>query len=189
MPEGRSGDWIVDRFEERVPNPGVAEARPHWAISPPGTYTRLRHRERTYMTDLADESWTQRPAIEEACRRGGRVLLTGLGLGVVAEAMLAAAGSGVERVTIVEAWADVMALVAPYLAERHGDAIEVIHASAFEWDPPPGARFTVGWHDIWADSGLASEDEEHQLLERYAPFCDWQGTWPACWRAEAAAAG
>lgn len=189
VPPGRSGAWEVDRFTERAPRPDVAEVRPEWAISPPGTYTRLRRGDEVFMTDLVDEWWTQRPAIEEACRRGGRVLLTGLGLGLVAEAMLLTPNSAVEHVTVVEADADVIALVAPYLAGRHGDAVTVEHADAFAWEPPPEARYGVGWHDIWPNPAESRcLPESRRLIDHYAPFCDWQGSWALQWRADTAAA-
>lgn len=152
-------------------------------------YTRLRCGDEVYMTDLVDELWTQRPALEEAARRGGHVLLTGLGLGLVAEAMLASPVGAVERVTVVEASTDVVALAGPHLAERHGEAIEVVCADAFTWVPPPGSRFTVGWHDIWPNpADPACEPESRRLFSHHAPWCDWQGSWALQWQADDAAA-
>ena len=189
VPEGRAGDWVVDRFEIFAANGERPETRPQWAISPPGIYTRLRFGDIVFMTDQRDEWWTQRPAIDQACARGGQILLTGLGLGLVAETMLETADSKVERVVVVEASADVIALVAPYLLQRYDGRIAVEHADAFDWTPPAGDRFTVGWHDIWDNPADPScPAEEATLLERYAPYCDWQGTWSEQWRADEAAA-
>ncbi len=187
VPVGQSGPWIIDRYEVVAPRADVRDGRADWAISPPGAYTRLRLGNRIFMTDQVDEWWTQRPAIIEATRRGGRVLLTGLGLGLVAESMLNA--PIVERVVIVEASSDVIALVGPFLEDRYGPRIEIVHASAFDWAPQPGARFTVGWHDIWENPVAPEcEPEERELVARYGPYCDWQGTWSAQWREDDAAA-
>ena len=41
-----------------------------------------------FMTDLYEEWWTQKNAIDEACRRGGHLLVTGLGLGMIVEAIV-----------------------------------------------------------------------------------------------------
>ena len=131
------------------------------------------------MTDLYDEWWTQRRGIEEALKRGGEILVTGLGLGLVAEAILRTPESNVTRVTIVEQSADVIQLVAPFLRSRYGDKIEIQEGDAFVWEPPAERRFTVGWHDIWPDPYTNTNVEEMERLEaHHARWCDWQGFWP-----------
>ena len=131
------------------------------------------------MTDLYDEWWTQRAGIDEAVRRGGEVLVTGLGLGLVAESILRHPQSRVERITIVEFSADVIQLVAPYLRSRYPGKIDVIESDAFTWQPPRDRRFTVGWHDIWPDPhAIENSDEIRRLEQHYQPWCDWQGFWP-----------
>ena len=139
------------------------------------------------MTDQHDEWWTQRTAITEAVARGGRVLVTGLGLGLVVQAILDEPSSTVEEVVIVEQSTDVIHLVAPHLIATYGDRIRVVEGDAFSWDVPAGEQFTVGWHDIWPNPQEARcEDEEAALIDRYASVCGWQGTWSAQWRADEA---
>lgn len=175
LPTGSSGRWRLEQFE--IEDPGSGDTRPHWARDPGGTYTRLMHDEVLFMTDMYPEIYTQRLAVEEAWSRGGEVLLTGLGLGLVAEAMLRS--PDVDRVTILDASADVVALVAPHLELRYGPRLRVIHADAFTWEPEPENRFTVGWHDIWPIPQDPVALAEAQTLEdRYASVCDWQGSWP-----------
>lgn len=130
------------------------------------------------MTDTHEEWWTQRRSIEEACQRGGHVLITGLGLGVVMESMFQSPGSRVENVTIVEASAEVIGLVAPHFKDRYGERLTIEHASAFDWVPAQDAHFSVAWHDIWPnpyDPAIAPEMD--RLIDRYATYCDWQGCW------------
>ncbi len=135
------------------------------------------------MTDLHDEWWTQRDAIHEACHRGGQVLITGLGLGLVAESMLRTVGSEVERVTIVEISQDVIRLVGDHLRGKLGRSLEIVQASAFEWLPRPGARYSVVWHDIWPNPQDPGCWPEIAILEsRFAPFAEWQGSWPRSYR-------
>ena len=64
--------------------------------------------------------------------------------------------------------------------------LEVVHASAFDWHPPFGARYSVVWHDIWPNPFDPAGHPEMEILERrYAPYCDWQGSWSReCLRAE-----
>ena len=177
---GVSGDWTLELFEVSAPPEARVpeDQRPEWARHAPGTYRRLKVGNTVMMSDTHDEWWTQRRGIAEACERGGHVLITGLGLGVVVESMFASPGSRVERITVVEASEDVIALVAPQLVPRYADRLEVVHADAFEWSPPEGTHFTVGWHDIWPSPYMASNLPEMERLEKhYAEVCDWQGFW------------
>ena len=131
------------------------------------------------MTDLYDEWWTQREAVVQAQRRGGKTLITGLGLGLVAESILRHPASSVSEITIIEASADVIALVGPYLQTKYSGKIQIIHADAFTWEPQRDEHFTAAWHDIWPDPYLPSNIADMQFLEnRYRVCCDWQGFWP-----------
>ena len=177
---GRSGAWIIEKFvvrDRRLPEEQQDE-RPEWAKGRSGRYTRLKQGQTVVMTDLYDEWWTQKEAIQEACRRGGHVLVTGLGLGLVVESILRSPGSKVERLTVIEASEDVIRLVGPHLRARFGNRLEIIHADAFEWVPPEGAHYDVVWHDIWSNPDNPANASETAILERlYAPLCDWQGAW------------
>lgn len=136
------------------------------------------------MTDLYDEWWTQRMAIEQARERGGDVLITGLGLGLVVASILEPPTGRTRRVVVIERSADVISLVARPLENRYGGQIEVINGDAFEWLPPPGQRFSVVWHDIWPnphEPGVLAQAE--RLERRYAPYCAWQGSWVRDYRA------
>lgn len=191
VPEGRSGAWAVERFVIRDPGRGRPETdtRPSWARAEPGVYTRLRSGAVDFMTDLFEEWWSQRPAMEEAVRRGGDVLVTGLGLGMVAGTILEAEAP-VSSVTVVEASVDVVELVGPHLEALYPDRLTIVAADAFEWVPPPGARYSVAWHDIWPSPfdprGVA---ESRELMARYAPYADWQGSWVLEYRSLAGLGG
>jgi hypothetical protein len=173
---GRSGDWSIEKFP--VQSPGRGDARPACFQSPAGIYTRLKKGNEVFMTDLYDEWWTQRMAIEQARVRGGEVLITGLGLGLVVASMLEPPGRRVRRVVVIERSSDVIDLVAPALESRYGKRFEVVNADAFDWLPPAGQRFSVAWHDIWPnphEPGVLAQAE--RLENRYQPCCDWQGNW------------
>lgn len=186
VPEGRAGSWRVERFTVRDggDTPSGIDVRPAWARAEAGVYTRLRSNGVDFMTDLYEEWWSQRVAMTEAVRRGGDVLVTGLGLGMVAETILTARPATVTSVTVLEASAEVIELVAPYLEARHPARLAVVRADAFEWTPPAGARYSVVWHDIWPNPfDPRSVDESHELMARYAPHADWQGSWALEYRA------
>jgi hypothetical protein len=180
VPVGRSGAWVIERhvIADRPYDP-ASDPRPECFKFRPGQYTILRRDGTHFMTDFYDEWFTQRIGITEAIARGGNVLITGLGIGLVAEAMLKEPESHVEHITIVELSEDVIGLVAPYLTSRYPEKIEIVHGDAFTWQPPSGRRFTVGWHDIWPDPWTPeNEAEMSRLDEHYRASCDWQGFWP-----------
>src|SRR5262249_20646262 len=179
VPAGASGSWVIEKVSipARDYDP-TTDPRPDCFKFRPGTYTCLRRDATQFITDLYDEWWTQSEGIFQAVRRGGDVLVTGLGLGLVAEAMLRP-GSNVQRVTVVELSPDVVRLVKPYLEGRYAGRIEIVEADAFTWKPPQQRRFTVGWHDIWPDPYMPVVAEEmRQLEDRHGAWCDWQGFWP-----------
>jgi len=182
LPAGRSGDWSIEKFS--VQPPGRGDNRPACFRSPAGTYTRLKKGNEVFMTDLYDEWWTQRMAIAEARGRGGDVLITGLGLGLVVASILEPPTGLVGRVFVIERSADVIGLVGTQLDNRYGGQIEIINADAFEWLPPAGQRFNTGWHDIWPnphEPGVLAQAE--RLERRFEPHCAWQGNWVRDYRA------
>jgi hypothetical protein len=185
LPAGTRGDWslIKVRLPERVAD-RVVDARPNAFRFRSGEYTELRHAGVTFMTDLYDEWWTQRRAIERARCVGGKVLITGLGLGMVVEAMLSTpALATVRSVTVLEQSADVIGLVAPHLQRQFADRVEIVHADAFAWQPSVPVRFDTVWHDIWPDPDAAHVDADIALLRRqHQPWSDWQGFWPIDYR-------
>ncbi|MGH9459369.1 MAG: hypothetical protein ACRD2J_17165 [Thermoanaerobaculia bacterium] len=180
LPPGRSGAWVVEKVvvRDREYDP-ASDPRPDCFRFRPGTYTVLRRDGTEFMTDRYDEWWTQRRAIAEARGRGGEILITGLGIGLVAEAILREPASRVGRITIVESSPDVIRLVAPWLSSRYPGRIEIVEGDAFAWTPAPWRRFTVGWHDIWPDPRVESNRAEIERLRvHHAPWCAWQGFWP-----------
>ncbi len=148
VPEGTRGPWRVERFT--VTQKDVAIYNLRLAFSPgmggrqvpPGTYTRLMRGTTLVMSDTPAERRDHSYAIRMA---KGDVLVNGLGLGLVATAMLAK--PEVTSVTVVEKSADVIALVAPHLDPR----LAIIEADALAWTPPKKANYGAAWHDIWDD--------------------------------------
>jgi hypothetical protein len=180
VPAGRCGQWSIEKFVQPERASASTDTRPECFRYRPGTYTYLQRGNTQFMTDLYDEWWTQRPAISEAISRGGHILITGLGIGLVAEAVLRAGAESVEQITVIEKSPDVIALVAPYLGARYNGKIRVVQEDAFSWSNPTRQHFSVGWHDIWPDPYVSTNTAEMAHLEaHYSPWCDWQGFWPA----------
>ena len=127
LPEGSSGDWSIRRVALPARAVEVADDRPDCFRYRPGDYTELRCGGITFMTDLYDEWWTQRRAIERAREVGGSVLVTGLGLGVVVKEMLAdGVSASIRRIVVLERSADVIRLAAPSLLAELGCRLNVV---------------------------------------------------------------
>lgn len=179
LPEGSSGPFHVEHFSI-----SEAEARLFNATRSrldrdvrPGTYTRLMEGRTVWMSDTPAEQQDHQEAVERA---DGRCRVHGLGLGMVVEAMLKR--PRVDRVEVVEASIDVIALVAPTLQARWGDRLVVIHADAYRLRPARGDRYGVVWHDIWPNLCSDNLPEMAALKEIWAPVAKWQGCWgePEC---------
>ena len=185
-PASRSGAWSVEKFF--VKRTGVPDHRPASFRSPAGIYTRLKKGNEVFMTDLYDEWWTQRIAIEQARQRGGNVLITGLGLALVVTSILEPPENRVSQVIVIEKSVDVIELVAPRLQNHYSERFVVINADAYKWKPPAGQRFSVAWHDIWPnphEPGVMTQAT--RLEQHYMPYCDWQGNWIREYRASESA--
>lgn len=146
VPEGTKGPWTVQRTNINLP--GMAAARSlvkgERGWTPPGQYTLLVHDiDGVVMSDTLDECEDLLPIIMAA---KGTVLVTGLGLGVAADALLRK--PEVSRVTVLEKNTRVIQLIGPHLMDLHGDALEIIKGDAFTWEPV-GRKWDWAWHDIW----------------------------------------
>jgi len=173
VPPGTRGPWTVERFVvEKEPLQVKFGAR---AVRP-GTYTRLSHAERgVVMSDTPAEKRDHACFVHEA---RGHVLINGLGLGMCLGAVLAK--PEVTKVTVVEADADVIALVGPAYA---GDPrVEIVHCDAHAYQPPKGVRYGAVWHDIWDEICSDNLPEMTRLHRKYGRRADWQGSWarPLC---------
>lgn len=166
VPEAKSGNWRVERFEVERDSGMIFH---YGARAPsPGIYTRLMRGGQLVMSDTPAEMSDHYEAVRESI---GEVLINGLGLGMVANAI--ARKPDVEKVFIVEKSEDVIRLVANTLHKK----CEVIHSCAFEYQPPKGKRYNVVWHDIWDDMCEDNLPDMHKLHRKYGRRCDWQGSW------------
>ena len=145
--------------------------------TPPGAYALLFIKSESgsstcMMSDLSYERSTCLEAVERA---HGDVLIAGLGLGMILHPILEK--PEVERVTVVEKFPDVIALVSPTLPTT--SKLTIVAGDIFEWTPPPGARYDVIWFDIWPDIALIRLAEMAELHRRFAPYLKAEN--PACW--------
>ena len=223
IPPWRSGEWAVKRFE-------VDEEASKWdqilsitqgtgRFVPPGKYTKLTRGDEVIMSDTPDEIRDHLDPIDQV-RRLAKIgekpvtcLVNGLGLGMVAKAMI---DEGAHHVTVIEKSPDVIALVAPHLLKQvsggeevrdsydhpafkgirvlntAAGCMDIVQADAFTvklprpslfLHVPRDTRYDVVWHDIWDNICADNLPEMHRLHRRYGRRCDWQGSW-ARWHCE-----
>jgi len=176
VPEGRRGSWEVKRFTVKVEdakrfNLGLMfqGGQGHRTIAP-GTYTGLYRdkkepgRNDPWMSDTPAEMLDHSYFVHEAV---GRVLITGLGIGLCIHNLLLK--PEVKQIIVVEKEADVVALVAPHYKDPR---VRIVHADAFEWKPAmmPGAKFDFAWHDIWPEINADHCPEIAKLVRHYQPY-------------------
>lgn len=179
VPEGKKGPWTVERFTVSKKDADFFNLRQIIARQGgrrimPGTYTRLI-REKAWdpmMSDTPAERWDHYAVVKLA---KGRVLVAGLGLGVVLNALLRK--SEIQHVTILEKDADVIALVAPHYQAKANGRLTIVHADVFEWVPPKGERWDVVWFDIWPNMCEDHLPEMTRLKRKFARRAAWKGCW------------
>lgn len=187
VPVGEKGDWKVERFmvsEEESKAYALSVAFTPGAggrTVPPGEYTRLVRKGifigTVVMSDTPAEIRDLSFFIEEA---KGKVLINGLGLGVVLGAVLRK--PEVTEVIVVEKSQDVVDLVGGYYKKGvGGEKLQIIVADALVWRPEKGERFDIVWHDIWDDICLDNLEEMKVLHRAYGRRCDKQYSWQRDW--------
>jgi hypothetical protein len=165
LPEMEKGDWRIDQFTL------TGKEFQRWGSRhvPPGTYTRLRRGGTLVMSDTPNEMSDHYDIVREAT---GKVLLNGLGLGMVLKNVLLK--EEVTEVTVVEVDPDLIQLVGPYYDDKR---VTILCADALTFKPPKGKRYNAVWHDIWDDICIDNLEEMGTLHRKYGRRTDWQGSW------------
>jgi hypothetical protein len=142
----------------------------------PGQYTRLDVDGQLWMSDTTAEQRDHMEAVHAMIdREARRVLINGLGLGMVVSAALAL--PFVEHVDVVERDARVARLIGPHYTASGRVTVHV--ADAYEqmkrWST--GTRWDVGWSDIWPDMSEDSLPDMARLNRSYGRRCGWHRCW------------
>lgn len=160
----------------------------------PGTYMRLRVPEsmslygnRVMMTDTPREREMNMEIVEKA---HGRVLIAGLGIGMILLPILLK--SEVERVVVVEKYADVMHMVVPQIKSwarmHHDPSKNTCISKLYFWcgnihDYSKDDKFNVIYFDIWAEPDEHAYKETKVLWKEFRKSLDrsdpkhWMGAW------------
>ena len=172
LPEGQEGVYRVERFT--VPEGdihAVALGFKGRGIRP-GTYTSLMRGETLVMSDTPAEWRDHAPFVYQA---HGRVLVAGLGIGMVVNALLKR--PAVTHVTVVEIAHEVINLVGPHLKALHGDKLTLVQGNILTWQPPRGETWDCGWYDIWDNITPDNLGEMKKLHRRFGSKVGRQASW------------
>jgi len=173
--EGISGDWQVAKIVVSKKNAEIEAIRAPFSggrYTPEGNYTRLTYRGSVIMSDTPDEYHDHR---EPICRARGLVLIHGLGLGMVLQAI--ARKTEVEHVLVIEQSIDVLNLVADHYLRMFPGKVDILQGDAYTWPVPKRSYWDVIWHDIWPSLSLDNLPEMTRLHRRFGRRCNWQGSW------------
>jgi predicted methyltransferase len=144
----------------------------------PGTYTTLIVDEEIMMSDTPMEIRTSREFIDVA---KGRVLVGGLGLGVVL--LEIQRKKEVESVTVVEKNQDVLDLIVKHLPLNK--KITIVKGDIFTWLPDKDAKFDTIFFDIWPTMNADNYLQMKDLHKRFRKYLDkTKEPWMSSWRYE-----
>lgn len=178
VPCGRRGPWAIEEFDISEAEAKFFNMRASWRPGSrvfcvePGRYKRLVHTTRgVVMSNTHMEVFTNRQALDAS---EGFVLINGLGMGMLLEAVLAK--PQVERVKVIEMDSDVLGLVGPHFASD--PRLELVQADALTYKPPRGEQYDFAWHDIWDDITSDNLPQMKALTRKYRrPRAKAQACW------------
>jgi len=101
-----------------------------------------------------------------------RILVNGLGLGLVVHGALQFSGIG--HIDVVEKDPDVIGLVGPLIPD---DRIAIHQDDAYTIKWPRGTRWDIAWHDVWPEISDENLPGMNQLMARYKHRVGVQQCW------------
>ena len=176
VPDGKRGLWSIETFtvserDARMFNLGNMFNPGQWID--PGTYRRLRHKERGIV--MSNTPMEVRSNYDAYLSAHNRVLINGLGLGMLLEGILRK--PDVTYVRVIEVDPDVIRLTGDYYL-GFSDKLEIVEADAYEYRPKRGEFFDYVWHDIWDDINADNLPLMSKLTRRYNKrVATSQGVW------------
>lgn len=183
LPEGRIGEAEVQRLvigkkEAEYTRLRAAITGGRDAAIQEGTYTRLFVDGVLMMSDTQMERNSNLDIVQMA---RGKVLIAGLGLGMVLIPL--AAKAEVYTITVVEKSLDVIRLVTPHIRKALGKEckLDVVQGDIFQWKPFDGMTWDTIYFDIWPNLSTDTLKEMGKLHRRFKQYLDPNG-WMDSWR-------
>lgn len=172
LKEGERGNWKLSQFTVTEQEANMHRLRclinnyPERAIAA-GTYWRLAESGYLYMTNTPAEIQDHTQFINKAC---GNVLIAGLGLGMVVQALLDKGTC--KQITVVELSQDVIDLVGPFYDDPR---VEIVCCDIFKFKPQ--MHYDYAWFDIWPDICGDNFPQMKKLHRKFATHVNVRDSW------------
>lgn len=172
LQEGICGEWKLSKFTI-----SEKEAQAHLlrcllngctdrALTP-GVYWRLTYGGETVMTNTPAEV---KDHIRFISKARGRLLIAGLGLGMVLQEVLK--NQEVTKVTVVEISQEVIELVGKSYSDPR---LEILNADIYTY--LPSSEYDYGWYDIWNYISKDNCGQMERIKRRLSSFVKEQDCW------------
>ena len=176
IPEGKRGSAEVRHVTASTHDSQMSALKGGANYIQPGTYAQLWVNGKLMMSDTRYERISNLEVVRQA---HGKVLIAGLGLGMILKPILAK--PSVTSVWVMEKEDDVIGLIWPHVEHPK---LDVRKADIFTWNPPKSdGPWNCIYFDIWPDhttDNLPEMAKLHQkykyYLDRTDPYC-WMGSW------------
>ena len=172
LQEGKSGVWELKKFSitrEEARNHALRCAingYPERAVAE-GEYWKLTRNGYIVMSNTPAEVHDHINFIRAA---KGKVLIAGLGLGMVLQEVLKK--DSVTKVTVVEISKDVINLVAKSYQDTR---LEIVNEDIFNFKPTE--HYDFGWYDIWDDISGDEYEEMKKITRKLSHFISKSDCW------------
>lgn len=166
------GDVVIKYFSP-TPEDTVVTMLKQNAMVPPGRYVCMKIGDKVMMSDTPMEI---RSSMQAITRGYGKMLIAGLGLGLVLHRLILLRKIANMQVTVVEINRHVIDLIGPYYQHPN---IEIIHGDIFTFNPPEDdASYDCAWFDIWPDRSNSNMPQMKVLLRKFRKYV---AGWMECW--------
>ena len=170
--EGQSGDWKLSKFSVTEKDAKLFNLRcaingyPQRGIQA-GEYWKLTRGGTIVMSNTPAEIRDHIKFIQEA---QGKVLIAGLGLGMVLQEVLKK--NTVTKVTVVELSQDVINLVGKSYQDSR---LEIVNEDIFKFKP--SEHYDYAWFDIWDDISGDEYEEMKKITRKLSRFVSKSDCW------------
>lgn len=188
---------MMGTINERIPEGLLGNAQiTHFEISPEdatraklynfynGEYSGLKTGK--YMKLIVDNEimmsntqMEQRTNMDFIIRANGKVLIAGLGIGMILEPLFVK--DSVNEIIVVEKNRNVISLVTPYI--KH-NKLKIVEADIFNYTPENGVKFDTIYFDIWPNITADNWPEMKTLERKFRKYLnkDNPNYYMDCWR-------
>lgn len=156
LPEGAKGEFSVSHIElsEKTVEFEKMVANVHGRMMEvyglkAGKYVKLTRGKSGFGQEIVmSDTWMEQHTNEEiVSKANGRVLIAGLGIGLIL--LPIQSKLDVTSITVVEANQEVIDLVKPHLSLN--SKVEIVRGDIFEWLPQKGEKYDTIYFDIWSN--------------------------------------